>query len=149
MIRKYSVQGPVTKANRERSIYGVKQLAGFNGRKDRGLSFFNDMFGTLDRVRRVDRQDLADHQPVEKHPGRSELQLDRGCCDFLLQLLDVDRDMKGEYLVKLVYAAPGAPGGERPGPTFTRDFRFCRVSFEKRAFISIEENTSKCSNDLR
>ena len=54
----------------------------------------DDMLRTAHRRRRIGRHHLADHQPIEQHPHRGELLLDRRRRDRALQLLYMGGDVK-------------------------------------------------------
>ena len=51
------------------------------------------MLGPAHRVRRVDCEDLADHEPVEQHPDRGEVQFDGRLGVRGLQPLDIGGDV--------------------------------------------------------
>ena len=75
------------------------------------LPVLTTCFGTADRARGVERQDLADDEPVEEHPERREVLLDGRRRERSGELLDVGRDHHGLDLVESD-AAAFAPFGE-------------------------------------
>ena len=72
------------------------------------------MPGPLDGMGGVVRHDLADDQPVEQHPDRGELLLDRGRGVRAAQLLDPGGDMDRPDRRQAQAHLP-APGEEAPG----------------------------------
>ena len=69
------------------------------------------MLGAADRARGVERQDLADDEPVEEHPQCGEVLLDARRRERAGELLDVGRDHHGLDLVE-GEASTFAPFGE-------------------------------------
>ena len=80
-------------------IDAVKKRPGLLRGEHRGLAGLDDVLRAAHRARGVERQDLADDEPIEEHPQRGEV------------LLDVDRDDHGLDLVEREASAL-APGGE-------------------------------------
>ena len=60
-------QRPVAQAHDGRGVDAVEELARLRRRQDRGLAGPNHVFGAPHRGGGIDRQNLADHQPVEQH----------------------------------------------------------------------------------
>jgi hypothetical protein len=63
-------------------------------------------------MRGIDRNDLADDEPVEQHPDRSEVLLDRRLLKILAERPDVGRDMHRLDRDQLIEAFAFAPGEE-------------------------------------
>ena len=76
-----------------------QEAPGSPSRRAPGLAGLDDVLRAAHRARGVERQDLADDEPIEEHPQRGEV------------LLDVDRDDHGLDLVEREASAL-APGGE-------------------------------------
>ena len=89
-----------------------------------GLAGLDDVLGAPDRTRGVEGQDLADDEPVEEHPERSEVLLDARRRERPGELLDVGRDHHGlelaqgeaSVLAPLGEAAHGREVGEARVP---------------------------------
>ena len=58
----------------------------------RGRAAFDDMLGPAHRVRKINREHLADHEPVEQHANCGEVQFDGRLGRRLLQPLYACRD---------------------------------------------------------
>ena len=88
------------------------------------LAALDDVLGPAHRMRRVDREDLADDEPVEQHADRSQMLLDgRPCRGALpdgaiagirhLQRLQIGGDVKRLDIGELADAVLFEPGEER------------------------------------
>ena len=77
----------------------------------RGLAGLDDVLRAADRARGVERQHLADDEPVEEHPERREVLLHARRRERAGELLDVGRDHHGLDLVEREASAL-APLGE-------------------------------------
>ena len=71
------------------------------------------MFRAAHRMRRIDREHLADDQPVEQHAHGGEVLLDGRLGGGFLQRLDIGRDMQRLDIDQLGDAALFEPGEER------------------------------------
>jgi hypothetical protein len=86
--------------------------ARLRGGQNRRLALGHDVFRAADRVRGIDLEDVAGHEPVEQHPDRREVLVHRGRGELALQFLDERGDMEGLHLRQLVEAACLAPLGK-------------------------------------
>jgi hypothetical protein len=73
--------------------YGLQQLAPLAALEHRRLAGFHDMLRTADRRGRIRRHHLAGDQPVEQHPDRGQLLLDRRRRNLDLQLLYISSNV--------------------------------------------------------
>ena len=55
----------------------VEQRPGLVGRQHRCLAFFHDIFGAVHGMGRIDVDDMPGNKPVEQHPERGQVLLDR------------------------------------------------------------------------
>ena len=92
-------------------IDAVEKRPGLLRGEHRGLAGLDDMLRAAHRARGVERQDLADDEPIEEHPQRGEVLLDARRRERSGELLDVGRDDHGLDLVEREASAL-APGGE-------------------------------------
>jgi hypothetical protein len=81
----------------------------------------HDVLGPAHRVCRIDLDDLADHQPVEKHAQRREMLFDRGLGQ--VQLLDVGGDVRRLHRRERSQPAVLAPAREPAGRMEVRPTR--------------------------
>jgi hypothetical protein len=74
------------------------------------------------RRRRIGRDDLAGHQPIEQHAYGRELLLDRRCGNLVLQLLYISGDVMGPDRGRrqATIFAPGEEPGAGPGVSAAR-----------------------------
>ena len=82
-------QGAVAQAHQRARVDTVQQAPGLDRRQHRCLAGFNDVFGAAHRAGRVERDHLADHQPVEQHADGRQVLFDGRRRIGLRQLLDV------------------------------------------------------------
>jgi hypothetical protein len=82
------------------------------GGEHRRLAFGDHVFRAAHRMRGIDLEDVAGHEPVEQHPQRREVLLDRRRGERTLQLLDEGGDVKGLHLGELVEACGLPPLGK-------------------------------------
>ena len=82
-------QGAIAQAHQRARVDAVQQAPGLDRRQYRCLAGFNDVFGAAHRAGRVERDHLADHQPVEQHADGRQVLLDGRRRVGLRQLLDV------------------------------------------------------------
>ena len=75
-------------------INGVEQGARLVAGKHGGLAALDHVFRASHRVCRVRLKDVAGHQPVEQHPQRRQVLLDRRRREAALQILD-ERGRRG------------------------------------------------------
>ncbi len=68
-----------------------------------------------DRMRRVQRNDLARDQPIEQHADAGKMLLDRRRRHFAAQLLDIASHMHRLHILQPVNALRFAPLQERSG----------------------------------
>ena len=92
----------------------VEEHAGLVGRQDGRLALFYDVFWAAHGMGRINLNNVADDQPVEQHPERGEMLLDRWRRQFGLQILYESGDVKRLHAGKLVDVFLAAPGGEAP-----------------------------------
>lgn len=59
-------------------VLAIEQRARLVGLQHRRLAFLHHIFGAAHRMRRIHRDDMAGHQPVEQYPDRGEMLLHRG-----------------------------------------------------------------------
>jgi hypothetical protein len=64
----------------------VEQRAGLVGVEHRRLALFYNVFGAAHRVGRIGFENMAGHQPIEKHPQRGEMLFDGRGREFALQV---------------------------------------------------------------
>ena len=69
-------QRPIAQADDGRDIDAVEQLARLRRRQHRRLAALDDVLRPAHRVGGIDREDLADDEPVEQHADRGEVLLD-------------------------------------------------------------------------
>lgn len=67
----------------------IEEQSCFIARENRRLAALHDVLWTAHRARGIRRNDLADHQPVEKHPHCGEVLLDGRLRERLAALLNV------------------------------------------------------------
>ena len=71
-------EGPVAEADDRAGVDGVQQLSGLLGGEHGRFALLDDVRGPSDRGRRIDRQDMADDQPVAQHANGGQVLLHRG-----------------------------------------------------------------------
>jgi hypothetical protein len=98
-----------------RRVDAVQKLARLLSIQHWRLSLLDHVLRSPHRTRRVERQNLADHQPVKEHPHRSQVLLHRRCLVRLPELLDVGGDHDGLHLSEFAQASLLAPGEEAGG----------------------------------
>src|SRR5262249_36058228 len=112
--------------------------------EDRCFAGFHDVSRAAHRCRRVGRDHLAGHHPVEQHPYGGELLLDRRCRDLVLSLLDIGRNVMGP------------DSGERKASILTPrekpiarpEISPTRVSCRRLSLISVMKPRGAMSNSL-
>ena len=105
-VRHHGDQGAIPQAHDRIGVHTGQQSRGFPGRKHRGRSLAHRMAGPADGMRRVRRDDLAGHQPVEQHAYAGEVLLDGRCGHFTAKLLNVGGDVDGLHLAQILNRPP-------------------------------------------
>jgi hypothetical protein len=67
-------QRAVAQADQGRRVEAFEQAAGLLLGKDGGLAATHHVLGPANRMRRIDGEDLADHEPVEQHANGGQVQ---------------------------------------------------------------------------
>ena len=98
---------------RTTSVNGALAAIPFLRGEHRRLAFLDHMLRAPHRARRIERQDLADHQPVEQHPDRRQVLLHARRRQRPRELLYVGRDHHRLDLRQGDAVVP-APVGEPP-----------------------------------
>jgi hypothetical protein len=80
-----------------RNLDAVEQHARLVCGEDRRLALLRRVPRTADRCRRVERHNLADHEPIEEHAYRGERLLHGRSREILTEHLDVGRDVHRTY----------------------------------------------------
>ena len=96
-----------------RGVDALDQAARLLLGQHRRLAAAHDVLRSAHRMRRIDRQHLADDEPVEQHAHRGEVLLDGRLGGGVLQRLDIGRDMQRLDIDELGDAALFEPGEER------------------------------------
>ncbi len=103
-------QRSIAQAYERRDIDAIEQLAGFRRRQHRRLAALDHVLWPTYRMRRIDRDDLADDEPVKHHADRREMLLDGRLLEILAMRLDRGGDVQrldiGDF-ADLVMVAPG------------------------------------------
>ena len=107
------ISGAVAQADHGRGVDALDQAARLFLGQHRRLAAPHDVLGSAHRMRRVDREHLADDEPVEQHAHGGEVLLDGRLGDGFLQRLDIGRDMQRLDIGELGDAVPFEPGKER------------------------------------
>ena len=107
-------QRPIAQTHQGRDIDAVEKLAGFVRREHRRLAAFDGVLRSAHRMSGIDRDHLADDEPVEQHADRSEVLLDGRLLKILAERPDVGRDMHRLDRDELIDAFGFAPGEEPP-----------------------------------
>ncbi len=105
-------QGAITQPLERAGVDGVEQGARLVAGEHRCLAALDHVFRAAHRVRRVHLEDVAGHQPVEQHPQRRQMLLDRRRREAALQILDEGGDVERLDVGELGQAVRLAPGGE-------------------------------------
>src|SRR6266851_6045770 len=100
-------------------------------------------------MRRVNRNHLAGHQPVEQHADTSEMLLDRGRLHALAQALDVLSDVDRLDLIERADPAHVAPAQKRGGRAPVRGARVRVADIDREEFEEAGARPLLCPGDER
>ena len=89
---KANVITEISARSRKPTTVEISMLPRLFAREHRGLAGFDDVLRTAHRMRRIGRDDLASHQPVEQHADGGQVLLDRRLLKILAERLDIGGD---------------------------------------------------------